>query len=88
MSTKKSEIDQTLPIPLELSLAPSVNKCPDITFGEILGYFIFGIVVIIFLWIIFFKLNGIQMFKLPFNYSFNGGNNINIYSSEYLKIGE
>jgi hypothetical protein len=64
----------------------SESSCPPISFWEIFGYFIFGIIVAIILWILFFKLNGLAIFKLPFNYQMGGI--YNIYSSEYLKIGE
>jgi hypothetical protein len=66
----------------------SQPSCPDISFWDIFGYFIFGIFVAIFLWILFFKLDGLKIFVLPFNYQMGGINNINMYSSEYLKIGE
>jgi hypothetical protein len=62
------------------------SSCSNISIWDILGYFIFGIFVAMFLWVLFFKLNGITIFKLPFNYQMGGINNI--YSSEYLKIGE
>jgi|LakMenEpi03Aug12_release.lakeMendotaPanAssembly.Ray.scaffolds.fasta_scaffold2064880_1 hypothetical protein len=62
------------------------SLCSEISFWDITGYFIFGVFVAIFLWVLFFKLNGITIFKLPFNYQMGGINNI--YSSEYLKIGE
>lgn len=62
------------------------SLCSEISFVEITGYFILGVFVAIFLWILFFKLKGIDMLKLPFNYQMGGINNI--YSSEYLKIGE
>lgn len=64
----------------------SESSCPKISTWDVIGYFILGVFVSIFLWILFFKLNGIAIFKLPFNYQMGGINNI--YSSEYLKIGE
>ena len=62
------------------------SSCPEISVWEIIGYFIFGIFVVLFIWLLFFKLHGEIIFKLPFNYQMGGINNI--YSFEYLKIGE
>lgn len=66
----------------------NVIKCPEMDYIEYIGYIILGIITIIFLWIIIYKLNGLPIIlKLPFSYKMNGGIE-SIYSSKYLNIGE
>jgi len=64
----------------------SEASCPQISVWEIFAYIIFGLISSIIIWVIFFKLNSLIIFKLPFNYQMGGITNI--YSLEYLKIGE
>jgi hypothetical protein len=64
----------------------SEASCPAISFWEINAYIYFGLFTSIIIWALFFKLNVFAIVKLPFNYQMGGIKNI--YSLEYLKIGE
>jgi len=62
----------------------NTSSCPDVSYWDIFGYFIFGLFVAWFLWLLIFKLKGWQIVRLPAHML--GGTKI--YSIDYLKIGE
>jgi len=69
------------------NIIENFKSCPKLEDVDLVGWIMFGIFIPLFLWLILFKLNaGLTILKLPFNYQMGGIKNM--YSSQFLNIGE